>query len=74
MFNTLPKTAFDFMDWPWSKIEPYLQDLLGRPLDARTVGPWLADWSRLSELLQETYVRLYVATTVNTDDQEAERR
>jgi oligoendopeptidase F len=35
---------------------------------------WLADWTHLSLLLQETYQRLYVATTVNTEDGEASRQ
>jgi len=74
MFTTLPQNAIDFMDWPWSKIEPYFQDLAGRSLDSSNVSAWLSDWSRLAELLQETHQRLYVAITVDTTDQEAKRR
>ena len=36
--------------------------------------PWLADWTRLARLVQESYQRLYVATTVDTDDHASERR
>lgn len=74
MITALPKTAYELMDWPWSKIEPYVKDLMDRPVNAQTADSWLADWSHLSELLQEAYQRLYVATTVNTADPEAERR
>jgi hypothetical protein len=27
MFASLPAAATDFMDWPWSRIEPYYHDL-----------------------------------------------
>ncbi len=75
--NQLPelqKDASEFMNWSWSQIEPYYQELASRELTAATVHTWLADWSRLSELLHETQQRLHVATTVNTVDTEAERR
>lgn len=74
MFNTLPKNVLEFMDWPWSHIEPYYQDLANRPMDEKTITRWLADWTRLGELLYETYQRLYVATTVDTTAAEAARR
>ena len=71
MCLNLPTTVFEFMDWSWSQIEPYFHDLAARPLNAEKVTAWLADWTHLSLLLQETYQRLYVATTVNTEDEEA---
>jgi oligoendopeptidase F len=70
---TLPTLATDFMDWPWSQIEPHVSDLLARPLDAATVDAWLADWSHLSALIFERYQRLYVASTVNTADAATDR-
>jgi oligoendopeptidase F len=74
MFISLPANAFDFMDWSWSKIEPYFQDLKERPLKAAGVAAWLKDWSRLGELLYETYQRLWVATTIDTRDERARKR
>ena len=74
MCLNLPTTVFEFMDWSWSKIEPFFTDLATRPLNADKITAWLADWSHLSLLLQETYQRLYVATTVNTEDEEASTR
>jgi oligoendopeptidase F len=62
------------MDWHWARIEPHFLELAARPLNAEKVTAWLADWSHLSLLLQETNQRLYVATTVNTEDGEASRR
>ena len=74
MSSTLPDSALKFMDWNWSQIEPYYQDLTDRPLDTANVGDWLADWSRLGELLGETFNRLYIATSLDTTDQVAVKR
>ena len=74
MFSTLPDSALKFMDWNWSQIEPYYQDLTDRYLDPANVEDWLTDWSRLGELLGETFIRLYIATSLDTTDQVAEKR
>ncbi len=74
MSRKLPTTAFEFMEWPWPQIEPFFLDLAARPITAEDITAWLADWTALSLLLQETYQRLYVATTVNTADEDASRR
>jgi oligoendopeptidase F len=73
MVLTLPTTAFEFMDWSWQQIEPHFHDLAARPLNSDSITAWLADWTHLSVLLQETHQRLYVAATVNTADEEASR-
>ena len=73
MFQSLPTDARPFAEWNWSQIEPYLHDLAGRPLTRQNVHAWLTDWTHLSALLYETYQRLYVATTVNTVDLQANR-
>ncbi len=64
----------EFMTWPWEKIAPYYAELEKQSLSAANVKDWLADWSRLDEYLYETYSRLHVATTVDTTDQEAQKR
>ncbi|MBN1146330.1 MAG: M3 family oligoendopeptidase [Anaerolineales bacterium] len=74
MFTSLPENALNFIDWPWSKIEPYCQDLLARPLTESNVSDWLAEWSQLGKLLYETYQRLWVATTVDTTDKNIAQR
>jgi len=74
MFASLPKTADELLRWTWPQIEPYYRDLASRTLTTENVTQWLADWSRLSECVSEMQVRLYVATTINTADAEAERR
>jgi oligoendopeptidase F len=74
MSNFLETTPQDFMTWSWSQIEPYFLELNRREISAENVEDWLADWSRLSSLVYETYQRLYVAITVDTTDLEAKKR
>ncbi|MCB9435629.1 MAG: M3 family oligoendopeptidase [Anaerolineales bacterium] len=74
MFNTLPHAVDSFMDWEWSQIQPYIENLLTRELTPDSIQAWLADWTTLSNLLSERFTRLQVATTVNTKDTEAETR
>ena len=68
----LPQSADEFTSW--AQAEPFIQDLLARTITPATLDVWLADWTRLARLVQETYQRRYVATTVDTEDQESERR
>jgi len=70
-FNSLPQSAAGILDWPWSRFEPFYADLSARTITAANVAAFLADWTRVSELVDEVYNRLYVATTVNTADQNA---
>ncbi len=74
MFETLPKSTEAVKDWSWSQFEPYFQDLISRDLNAGNSASWLADWSHLSELLNELRSRLYIGTTVDTTDKDAEKR
>lgn len=68
----LPQSAEKFTSW--AQAEPFIQELLARTLTPATLDAWLADWTRLARLVDETYRRLYVATTVDTEDQISERR
>src|SRR5215216_2927064 len=74
MYDLLPKTAEEFASWDWSKIQPYFENLSCRPLHAGNIGDWLADWTRIARLILERKERLYVATTLHTDDPDAEKR
>jgi oligoendopeptidase F len=74
MFNTLPKTAQEFMTWKWAQIAPYFQDLAGRNITAENVDVWLADWTHLNDLIREANSRLYVATTLDTTDEAGKQR
>jgi oligoendopeptidase F len=68
----LPQTVDQFTSW--AHAEPFVQHLLDRALTPATLDAWLADWTRLARLVQETQQRLYVATTVDTENKESERR
>lgn len=74
MFDSLPRDAVHRSDWTWKEIEPYYEDLLRRLIHDDNVVQWLADWTRLSEVLDEVFSRLHVATTVDTSDRVAEER
>ncbi len=73
MFERLPKDASGLLSWKWEEIEPYYAELRSRKLSDGTVDAWAADWSAIHSLVDEVYNRLYVASTVNTADQEAKR-
>ena len=74
MLAPLPQNPLEFTAWDWSRIQPYYDELAGHDLTAENVESWLADWSRLTDLVSEAYSRLYVGTTVNTADEETEER
>lgn len=73
-FDDFPQSAQTALEWTWDKYQPYVDDLLARPIDASTVESWLADWTKLRELSGEVYSRLYVATTVNTADEKSKQQ
>jgi len=74
LFSSFPSNFHDFKDWSWSRVEPYYQDRENRPLNAGNVSSWLADWSQVRAMIEETYWRFYVATTMDTADPQAARR
>jgi hypothetical protein len=69
-----PDKIEDFLIWEWSQIEPIFQALQQTHLDADTIESWLEEWSQLSKLLDESYWRLYDATTIDTGDEHAEKK
>ena len=74
LFEALPASAEEFGTWTWQQIAPYYDDLLTRELSAANVEQWLTDWTRISALLDELNTRYTIATTVNTADEETDRR
>lgn len=74
MFDTLPQDAAAMSQWSWPQIEPYYRELANRTLSEVNVIVFLMDWTRLSERVDEVYQRLYIDSTLNTADQEIERR
>ena len=74
MFSTLPKEYAQYKDWSWVQFKPYADDLVSRVVSADNLTSWLTNWSDLSRMLSEMVSRLWVATTVNTTDQEGKAR
>jgi oligoendopeptidase F len=74
MFHSLPPDATGLLHWSWPDIEPYYRDLAQRRVSQDSVTQFLADWTRIGDLVEEVFSRMHVATTVNTADQEAEQR
>ena len=72
MFDKLPDHIEGVLGWGWADFAPYYADLEERALAADTIEAWLADWTRVNELLEEMETRLEVATTQDTTDQAAE--
>ena len=74
MFSTLSTDYHTFLNWTWTDIAPYYQDLTARSLDAAAVDAWLADWTRIGKTVAEMFARLHLATTLDTADAAAEQR
>jgi oligoendopeptidase F len=64
----------ELLTWVWKDLEPYYIDLVNTEVSSANVEHWLKDWSTASELGDELYNRLYVATTINTADETAAQR
>lgn len=74
MLMKLPADFQAFSNLSWEEVEPFFAALRSRTLSEATVSEWLSDWSALAALIEETHNRLYVATTVDTTDEQAEKR
>jgi oligoendopeptidase F len=59
-------------DATWEDIRPLYQELVDRPIDARTIEAWLADWSRVEEVVSEAAALAMMAYTCDTADQAKE--
>lgn len=73
MFEMLPVSALDALDWQWADYEPFAKDLQQRDLNANTLDSFMADWSKLLALLGEVSSRLNIATHLDTTDAAAEK-
>lgn len=74
MSHSLPETADDFKYWDWSQIEPYYQELVSHRLTANSLHSWLADWTRVADLVSEARWSLYIDMTLDTTDETAGQR
>lgn len=65
---TLPDSPKDFAHATWNEVAPFYDSLASRPLSSDTVESWLAEWSRLEELLTEAAATAMIDYTLDTDD------
>lgn len=70
----LPHTSEVAQALPWSYFEPHYSALADAELNSGSLAEWLSDWSKLASMLDEVESKLYVATTLNTADEEAESK
>lgn len=68
-FSAFPQDTSQTLHWNWDEFQPYFDDLIKRQVTETNIKEWLADWTRITCLLQETHARLYIATTLDTTDQ-----
>lgn len=71
MFETLPASPVEMMDWTWEQVKPYVDHLLAQPLTTDTMVEWLNNYTRLNDSLSEVYARLYLKTVQDTSDEAA---
>ncbi|MBP6442651.1 MAG: hypothetical protein KA267_01380, partial [Gemmatimonadales bacterium] len=64
----LPETAAGFADATWADLAARYAELAAAPVDATTLEPWLARWSRLDELVTEAASLAMIAYTCDTAD------
>jgi len=67
-------TADTLLNLKWEDLAPYYGDLEQEPITKEDIENWMARWTIISEIQDELYNRAYVATSVNTADEEAEKR
>lgn len=73
MVPVLPSDPNALLAADWAVFEPYYQELQQRSLDAGNVDSWLADWSRVTDCIEELESRLVVLVASNTADAQAEQ-
>ena len=70
----LPESGKEMQDWEWKDYEPYFDYLLNQEVNKQNIEEWMKYWSDLSELIGEVGTEVYVATTVDTTDEDAKKR
>jgi oligoendopeptidase F len=62
----------DLADATWEDLQPLYRELVERPIDAGSLARWLADWSRLEEVVTEAAAQAMIAYTCDTADEAKE--
>ncbi|MGI9057085.1 MAG: M3 family oligoendopeptidase [Ktedonobacteraceae bacterium] len=74
MFTPLPQTSEAFEQFDWSEIESWYRELTASNLTLEILPLWMAQWSQLSALVDETRCRHELAIMQDTADEERVRR
>jgi oligoendopeptidase F len=72
--SPLPDTVAALGEPTWEIYQPYYKELQQRDVTPATRRQWLADWSRLARTVYETMALLYIEKSLDTADEEKERR
>jgi oligoendopeptidase F len=72
MSDTPQTDAVNILEWSWPEISPLYSEL--ESAEIVEASEFLRKWTRVTELVEEIFSRLHVATTVNTADTDAEKR
>ena len=70
----LPSSSIEMQNWEWKDYEPYFENLINQNVDKTNINTWMKHWSDFSELIGEVGTEVYVATTVDTTDEDAKKR
>lgn len=63
----------EFKVTTWSKLKPYYNELLNRPIQSREeLEQWIKDKSELDAVVSEAFSWRYISITVNSNDEKAE--
>lgn len=71
MFTEFTGDYNEASQWGWDEWKPYFEQLEATELSADNVEDWLAQLNPFSKMLLEIQTRLWVATTVDTSDEDA---
>lgn len=74
MFQNLPNSSDEFLALSWEEVQPFFESLVKQTIDSGNVSEWLAEWTRLHDLFEESFNRLRVKTTQDTSDEQATER
>jgi len=67
-------TTKKLMELDWAQLEQHYAALEKTDLNKTTITSWLKNWTEVSDVRDELYSRLYVATSVNTADAAAQKQ
>lgn len=68
----IPESINDIDPSDWASFAPFFEAIEKRPLTNENVTQWLADWSKLARLFEESFSWAYIQKSRDTTDEKAE--